>query len=60
MGGADPEGSARPPLFAPNSLKCQLIWPKYAKIILGVPPCPLLFQILDPPLNNLAIWLFSF
>ena len=30
--GADPEGGggARPPVFAPNSLKSPLIWPKYA------------------------------
>ena len=30
--GADPEGGggARPTVFAPNSLKSPLIWPKYA------------------------------
>ena len=36
--GADPEGGgARPPVFAPNSLKSPLIWPKYMVITSGPP-----------------------
>ena len=52
--GVDPEGGAgdaRPPLFTPYSLKSPLNWPKNLG---GEPPNPLrplLFQILDPPLN---------
>ena len=44
-------GGARQPLFAPNSLKSPLNWPR--KTSWGEPPNPLrplLFQILDTPL----------
>ena len=43
-------GGARPPVFASNSLKSPLNWPKYAQKLAPNHLRPLLFQILDPPL----------
>ena len=47
--GADPEGGgaqggARPPVFAPNSLKSPLNRPKYAQKLATEPPAPLPFS----------------
>ena len=50
--GADPEGGGRPPLFVSNSLKSPLNWPKYAENLAPETSAPLLFQILDPPLER--------
>ena len=41
--GADPEGGARQPVFAPNSLKCPPNWPKYAKKLAPSHLSPLFF-----------------
>ena len=45
LSGAGPEGGARLPVFATNSLKSPLNWPEYAQKLAPEPPAP-------PPFSN--------